>query len=49
MMTTGKDLGFAKKKLDYLRMNMCKGVRLRRVKVKGVGFIYILAYNPHNV
>ena len=36
MMTIGKDLSLTKKKLDYLRMKMCKGVRLRRVKVKGL-------------
>ena len=35
MMTIGKDLSLRKKKLDCLRMKMCKGVRLRRVKVKG--------------
>ena len=29
-----KDLNLPKKKLDYFRMKMCKGVRLRRVKVK---------------
>ena len=36
MMTIGKDLSLAKKKLDYLKIKMCKGVRLRRVKVKGL-------------
>ena len=36
MMTIEKDLSLAKKKLDCLRMKMCKGVRLRRVKVKGL-------------
>ena len=36
MMTIKKDLSLAKKKLDYLRMKMCKGVRLRRVIVKGL-------------
>ena len=36
MMTIGKDLSLTKKKLDCLRMKMCKGVRLRRVKVKGL-------------
>ena len=35
MMAFGKDLNLTKKKLDFLRMKMCKGVRLRRVKVKG--------------
>ena len=30
-----KDLSLTKKKLDCLRMKMCRGVRLRRVKVKG--------------
>ena len=36
MMTIEKDLSLAKKKLDCLRMKMCRGVRLRRVKVKGL-------------
>ena len=36
MMTFEKDLTLAKKKLDCLRMKMCKGVCLRRVKVKGL-------------
>ena len=36
MMTIDKDLSLAKKKLDYLRIKMCKGVCLRRVKVKGL-------------
>ena len=35
-MTMEKDLSLAKKKLDYLRMKMYKGVRLRIVKVKGL-------------
>ena len=35
-MTIGKDLRLTKKKLDYLRMKMCKGICLRRVKVKGL-------------
>ena len=35
MMTIGKDHSLTKKKLDCLRMKMCKGGRLRRVKVKG--------------
>ena len=35
-MTIVKDLNLPKKKLDCLRMKMCKGVRLRRVKVKGL-------------
>ena len=39
MMTIGKDLTLARKKLDCLRMKMCKGVRLRRVKVKGLARI----------
>ena len=34
MMTIGKYLSLAKKKLDYLRIKMSKRVRLRRVKVK---------------
>ena len=37
MMTIGKDLKLTKKKLDYLIMKMCKGVRLKRVKVKSLG------------
>ena len=36
MMTIGKDLKLIKKKLDCLIMKMCKGVRLRKVKVKGL-------------
>ena len=36
MMTIEKDLSLAKKKLDCLRIKMCKGVRLRRVNVKGL-------------
>ena len=39
MMTIGKDLTLARKKLDCLRMKMCKGVHLRRVKVKGLARI----------
>ena len=35
MMTIGKDLSLTKKKLVCLRMKMYKGLRLRRVKVKG--------------
>ena len=34
MMIIGKDLSMTKKKLDCLKMKMCRGVRLRRVKVK---------------
>ena len=33
-MIIGKDLNLTKKKLDCLRMKMCRGVHLRRVKVK---------------
>ena len=33
-MTIVKDLSLSKKKLDYLRIKMCKRVRLRRVKIK---------------
>ena len=36
MMTIEKDLSLATKKLDCLRMKMCKEVRLRRVKVKSL-------------
>ena len=36
MMTIEKYLSLAKKKLDCLRMKMCKGVHLRRVKFKGL-------------
>ena len=39
LMTIGKDLSLVKKKLDYLKLKMCKGVRLRRVKVKGLAHI----------
>ena len=39
MITIGKDLKLTKKKLDCLKMKMCKGVRLRRVKVKGLARI----------
>ena len=35
----GKDLSLTKKKLDCLKMKMCKGVHLRRVKVKGLAHI----------
>ena len=31
-----KDLSLTKKKLDCLRMKMCKGVRMRRVNIKGL-------------
>ena len=34
MMIIGKDLSLTKEKLDCLRMKICRGVRLRRVKVK---------------
>ena len=34
VMTIVKDLSLPKKKLDFLRMKMCKRVHLRRVKVK---------------
>ena len=33
-MTIGKNLSVTKKKLDCLKMKMCKGVQLRRVKIK---------------
>ena len=39
MMTIGKNLNLAKKKLDCLRMKMCKGVCLSKVKVKGLARI----------
>ena len=35
-MTIEKDLSVTKKKLGCRRMKMCKRVRLRRVKVKGL-------------
>ena len=35
-MIIGKDLRLTKKKLDCLRMNMRKGVHLRKVKIKGL-------------
>ena len=34
MIIIGKDLSMTKKKLDCHRMKMCRGIRLRRVKVK---------------
>ena len=37
-MTIGKDLNLTKKKLDYFRMKMCKGVHLRKVKVKSLAY-----------
>ena len=39
LMTIGKYLSLTKKKLDCLKMKICKRVRLRRVKVKGIAFI----------
>ena len=36
MMTIGKDLSLTKKKLDCLKMKMCKEVCLRIVKIKGL-------------
>ena len=39
MMTIGKDISLAKKKLDCLKMKMCKGVHPRRVKVKCLAHI----------
>ena len=36
VMTIVKDLSLPKKKLDCLRMKMCKGVCLRMVKVRGL-------------
>ena len=36
MMIIGKDLSMTKKKLDCIRMKMCRGIRLRRVKVKSL-------------
>ena len=39
MVTIGTDLSLAKKKLDCLRMKMWNGIRLRRVKVKGLARI----------
>ena len=33
MMTIGKDLSLAKKKLDCLKMKMCKEICLRRLKI----------------
>ena len=38
MITIGKDLSMTKKKLNCLKMKICKGVHLRRVKVKR--FVY---------
>ena len=45
IMTIGKDLSLTKKKLDCLKMKMCKGVHLRRVKVKGLVHIRQLREN----
>ena len=39
MMTIGKDLRLAKKKLNCLKMKMCKGFLLKRVKVKSLAHI----------
>ena len=39
LMTVGKDLSLTMKKLDCLKMKMCKGVCLRKVKVKGLAHI----------
>ena len=39
LMIIGKDLSLTKKKLYCLKMKMCKGVHLRRVKVKGLAHI----------
>ena len=44
-MTIGKDLSLTKKKLDCLKMKMCKGVHMRRVKVKGLAHIRQLREN----
>ena len=44
-MTIGKDLILTKKKLDCLKMKMCKGVCLRRVKVKGLAHVRQLREN----
>ena len=38
-MTIGNDLSLTMKKLDCLKMKMCKGVCLRKVKVKGLAHI----------
>ena len=45
LMTIGKDLNLTKKKLDCLKMKMCKGVHLRIVKVKGLAHIRQLREN----
>ena len=45
LMTIGKDLNLTKKKLDCLKMKMCKGVHMRRVKVKGLAHIRQLREN----
>ena len=39
LMTIGKDLSLTKKKLDCLKMKICKGVHLRIMKVKGLAHI----------
>ena len=45
MMCIGKDLSLTKKKLDCLRTKMCKGVHLRRVKVKGLAHKRLMREN----
>ena len=45
LMTIGKYLSLTKKNLDCLKMKMCKGVHLRRVKVKGLAHIRQLREN----
>ena len=39
-MTIGKDLSLTKKKLNCLKMKICKGVCLRKVKVKVKGLVH---------
>ena len=46
LMTIGKDLSLTMKKLDCLKMKMCKGVCLRKVKVKGLAHIRQLREVP---
>ena len=43
----GKDLSMTKKKLDCLKMKMCRGVCLRRVKVKN--FVHKLQMRENTI
>ena len=47
MIIIGKDLSMTKKKLDCLKMKMCRGVCLRRVKVKN--FVHKLQMRENTI